>query len=132
MIVTKLLLIRVRGHFLQKIPTGFRLALVQTVKPEMSTARTHQKLQTTTRDEVKEALPKSYSVKCTATELTAEKVQERSESPKKFLKIIESEEQAKPSMSCIQKNPETDGSSCPVEEEAILQHKPSEDGDDLV
>ncbi|KAL7858668.1 hypothetical protein AOLI_G00187700 [Acnodon oligacanthus] len=34
-------------------------------------------------------------------------------------------------MSCIQKNPETDGSSCPIEEEAILQHKPSDAGDDL-
>ncbi|KAL7851399.1 hypothetical protein AOLI_G00217550 [Acnodon oligacanthus] len=84
------------------------------VKVETSTARAHQKLHITTGDEVKEALPKNYSVKCTETELT------------------ESEEQAEPSMSCIQKKPETDGSSCPVEEEAILQHKSSDAGDDLL
>ncbi|XP_036419034.1 uncharacterized protein LOC118802695 isoform X2 [Colossoma macropomum] len=98
------------------------------VKPEASTVRAHQKLLITTGDEVKETLPKSYSLKCTETKLTAEKVQERSES----LRIIESEEQAEPSVSCIQKKPETDWSSCPVEEEASSQHKPSDAGDDLV
>ncbi|XP_036431265.1 uncharacterized protein LOC118811210 [Colossoma macropomum] len=98
------------------------------VKPEASTVRAHQKLLITTGDEVKETLPKSYSLKCTETKVTAEKVQERSES----LRIIESEEQAEPSVSCIQKKPETDWSSYPVEEEASSQHKPSDAGDDLV
>ncbi|XP_049321904.1 uncharacterized protein LOC125782303 isoform X7 [Astyanax mexicanus] len=87
------------------------------VKPEASTAKTLQKPLITTGEE-------NYPVKCAKRALTASRVQEKREAPRKSFTIMESEEQGEHSVSCIQKSPETDCSSCPVIDEDSSQDKP--------
>ncbi|XP_049337621.1 mediator of DNA damage checkpoint protein 1-like isoform X3 [Astyanax mexicanus] len=87
------------------------------VKPEASTAKTLQKPLITTGEE-------NYPVKCAKRALTASRVQEKREAPRKSFTIMESEEQGEHSVCCIQKSPETDCSSCPVIDEDSSQDKP--------
>ncbi|XP_049332973.1 uncharacterized protein LOC111195432 isoform X3 [Astyanax mexicanus] len=87
------------------------------VKPEASTAKTLQKPLITTGEE-------NYPVKCAKRALTASRVQEKREAPRKSFTIMESEEQGEHTVCCIQKSPETDCSSCPVIDEDSSQDKP--------